>query len=280
MIAAKTPLNLKIFVRRIRGHPPARRAVQEAELNQIRLVDFFDGIGLLGNGRGNSVQPHRAAAVFFEDRQHDFLIDFVEAEAIHFQQVQRGLRHGLRDAAVGAHLRIVAHAAQQAIGDARRSPAAARQLFGGIVVDLHAAQAGGGAERCTMTVNSSTAYGSSRSTSPKRPRSGALMSPCRVVAPMAVKRGMGSECVRAPGPAPTRMSTRKSSSAEYSISSTSGIRRWISSMKKTWRARMLLRMPVRSSFFCSTGPEVTVMGTCNSSAMMQASVVLPRPGGP
>ena len=75
---------------------------------------------------------------------------------------------------------------------------------------------------------------------------------------MAVNFGMGSECVRAPGPAPTRMSTRKSSSAEYSISSTSGSRRWISSMKKTWRARMLLRMPVRSSFFCSTGPEVVV----------------------
>ncbi len=51
-------------------------------------------------------------------------------------------------------------------------------------------------------------------------------------------------------------------------------------MKKTWRARMLLRMPVRSSFFCSTGPEVVVKRTSSSSAMMEASVVLPSPGGP
>ena len=131
---------MEIFVRRLRGHTPARRAVQEAELNQIRLIDFFDGIGLLGNRRRNSVQPHRPAAIFFEDRQHDFLVDFVKAVAVHFQQVQRGLRHGLRDPAVGAHLRVIAHAAQQAIGDARRSAAAAREFFGRVVVDAHGEQ--------------------------------------------------------------------------------------------------------------------------------------------
>ena len=65
-----------------------------------------------------------------------------------------------------------------------------------------------------MAFSSSTVYGFRRSTRPKRPRSGALTRPWRVVAPMAVNFGMGSECVRAPGPAPIRMSTRKSSSAE------------------------------------------------------------------
>src|SRR5262245_7331927 len=51
-------------------------------------------------------------------------------------------------------------------------------------------------------------------------------------------------------------------------------------MKQTWRARTLLKIPVRSSFFCSTGPEVCSKGTPSSSAMMAASVVLPSPGGP
>ena len=35
---------------------------------------------------------------------------------------------------------------------------------------------------------------------------------------------------------------------------------------------------MRSSFFCKTGPEVVVKGTSISSAMMEASVVLPKPG--
>src|ERR1017187_10001249 len=38
-------------------------------------------------------------------------------------------------------------------------------------------------------------------------------------------------------------------------------------MKKTWCRRILLRMPVRSSFFCKTGPDVVVKGTPSSSAM-------------
>ena len=40
---------------------------------------------------------------------------------------------------------------------------------------------------------------------------GALTKPCRVVAPTAVKRGIGRECVRAAGPVPIMISTRKSS---------------------------------------------------------------------
>ena len=49
-------------------------------------------------------------------------------------------------------------------------------------------------------------------------------------------------------------------------------------MKKTWCSRMLLRMPVRSSFFCSTGPQVVVMGTSSSSAMMRGQRGFAQPG--
>ena len=49
-------------------------------------------------------------------------------------------------------------------------------------------------------------------------------------------------------------------------------------MKKTWRARMLLRMPVRSSFLLQHRPGGVVKPTSSSSAMMAASVVLPKPG--
>ena len=51
----------------------------------------------------------------------------VESVLVHFEQLQRGVRDVERDRAVGAHLRVVAHAPQQAIGDARRAARPPRQ---------------------------------------------------------------------------------------------------------------------------------------------------------
>ena len=48
---------------------------------------------------------------------------------------------------------------------------------------------------------------------PKRARSGAVISPARVVAPTSVKRGSSSLTVRAAGPWPSTRSIWKSSSA-------------------------------------------------------------------
>ena len=44
------------------------------------------------------------------------------------------------DVAFGAHLGVIANAAQQAVGDARRAAAAARDLFGAIAIHRHAQQ--------------------------------------------------------------------------------------------------------------------------------------------
>ena len=49
----------------------------------------------------------------------------------------------LRDDAVALHLREVAHAAQQAVGDARRAARAARDLRRAVVVDLDLQHVGG-----------------------------------------------------------------------------------------------------------------------------------------
>src|ERR1039458_900199 len=65
MIAAKTPLNLKIFVRHLRGYPPARRAVQEAELNPVRAAsgqhaNYFRGRRAARDATGKSLHQHRS----------------------------------------------------------------------------------------------------------------------------------------------------------------------------------------------------------------------------
>ena len=57
-------------------------------------------------------------------------------------------------------------------------------------------------------------------------------------------------------------------------------RRWISSMKSTSPVCRLVRIAARSPMRSIAGPDVTRMLTPISAAMMYASVVLPRPGGP
>src|SRR5882672_1146631 len=59
-----------------------------------------------------------------------------------------------------------------------------------------------------------------------------------------------------------------------------GLRRWISSTNSTSRGWRLVRIAARSPGRSSTGPAVWRRLTPSSAAMITASVVLPRPGGP
>ena len=106
--------------------------------------------------------------------------------------------------------------------------------------------------------------------------SGADSSPTRVEAPIRVNGCRSRRIERAVGPTPTIRSSLKSSRAGYRTSSSVGESRWISSMKRTSRLSSLARSPA----FSSVGPEVTLIPTPSSAAMMCARVVLPRPGGP
>ncbi|OPZ95595.1 MAG: hypothetical protein BWY72_02043 [Bacteroidetes bacterium ADurb.Bin416] len=68
--------------------------------------------------------------------------------------------------------------------------------------------------------------------------------------------------------------------AEYRYSSTTGLKRWISSMNRTSLGSRAVKTPARSPGLSSTGPEVTRKPTPSSLEMMLESVVLPKPGGP
>src|SRR3990172_3802374 len=56
--------------------------------------------------------------------------------------------------------------------------------------------------------------------------------------------------------------------------------RWISSMNRTSRCSSFVRSPARSPGRSRIGPDVILMFAPSSFAMMNASVVLPSPGGP
>src|SRR5579859_2475222 len=115
---------------------------------------------------------------------------------------------------------------------------------------------------------------------PNRSRKGEVSSPARVVAPTRVNGARSSLIDLAPGPSPIMRSSCESSMAGYSTSSTTAESRWISSTNSTSRGSRLVSNAARSPGRSSTGPEVWRRFTPNSWAMMWASVVLPRPGGP
>src|SRR5581483_10173382 len=115
LLPALFALHVKIVESQRGSGPSARCPVQKSELDQIGLVDFLDRVGLFGYRGGNRAEAYRTAPVLLENREHDLLVNIVEAEAVHFKQVQGGLGHFAGDAAIGADLRVIAHAAEQAV---------------------------------------------------------------------------------------------------------------------------------------------------------------------
>ena len=77
---------------------------------------------------GNRVQPDGAAGIFLDDCQQQIAVDVVEAVLVDAQHRQRVARHAQRDVALRAHFRVIAHAPQQAVGNARSAAAAPRDF--------------------------------------------------------------------------------------------------------------------------------------------------------
>ena len=109
--------------------------MQESQLQQVGLVHVHHGVRLLRHRRRQRLQTHRPAAEALDQRAQQRPVAVVEAQAVDAQPGQRRVGHAGVDRAVAAHLRVVAHAAQQAVGDAGRAARAPRQQHGPVVAD-------------------------------------------------------------------------------------------------------------------------------------------------
>src|ERR1017187_1209648 len=125
----------EVFISKARSHAASRGAVEEADLDEERLVNLFERVFLFGKRCGQRAEPNRPAIVLLNNRKYQPAIDFVEAVSIHFKHGEGGFGGRKVDRARAAHLRIVANAAQQAIRNARRSARAQRNLSGAILID-------------------------------------------------------------------------------------------------------------------------------------------------
>ena len=70
---------------------PARRAHEEAALEQVGLVDVLDRVLLLLDRDGERGEADRAAAEALADRDQDLAVQPVQALVVDLEQFQRGV---------------------------------------------------------------------------------------------------------------------------------------------------------------------------------------------
>jgi probable phosphoglycerate mutase len=127
----------QVPVGRLRGHAPARRALQVALLDQVGLEHVLDGAGASPMAAARlSTRPgrRRSGAITASSSLRSIRS---KPSGSTSSIASAGRRRRAVDAAVGLDLGVVAHAAQQAVGDARRAARAAGDLQRAAGVDRH-----------------------------------------------------------------------------------------------------------------------------------------------
>ncbi len=133
----------QVLVGVARGDAAPRRALQEPQLQQVRLVHVHDGVRLLADGGGDGVQTHRPAAELLDDGAQHLVVQLVQPQMIDFEPRQRLQRRLLGYHAVALHLRVVPHPAQQSIRHARGAAGSSGDLPYAVVLRHDIEQPGG-----------------------------------------------------------------------------------------------------------------------------------------
>src|SRR5690606_6917468 len=107
------------------------------------LVDLLDGVLFLADAGGEGLQAHGTAVEAVDDGEQQPTVHGVEAGLVDLEPSQGAGGALAVDDASALLLHEVAHATQQAIGDAWRTAGAARDLRGALLVDLDAQDARG-----------------------------------------------------------------------------------------------------------------------------------------
>src|SRR3982750_1279693 len=119
-----------------RGDAPSGRAVQEADLDQVRLDHFLDRFPVLTDRCRDGPDTDRTTVELVDYRQKQLPIFLVQPEAVDLHAVERGLRGGAGNPAVAQDLGIISDAPQQPVRDPRRASRAACKLHRSAGLDL------------------------------------------------------------------------------------------------------------------------------------------------
>src|ERR1700693_2735151 len=78
-------IQTKMFVSQRSSDAAALRAIQQAKLHQVRLVDFLECVLFFAHRRSDRAQTRRAAGIFLNDRQKQVAVHFVQSMIVHAQ---------------------------------------------------------------------------------------------------------------------------------------------------------------------------------------------------
>jgi hypothetical protein len=134
---------VKVLVCAGGGDMSARGAVEHAQLHEVGLVDFLDGVFFFAEYSGERAYADGAASILIEQSTHQAALDFVKTEFIHTEHVQGFAGDIACDASAGADFGEIADAAEQAVGDARSATAAASDFLGAGVLHFNVEDFGG-----------------------------------------------------------------------------------------------------------------------------------------
>src|SRR5918995_5693734 len=113
-----------------RGDPSAAGALDQAALQQVRLVDVLHRVPGFAYGYRERPYPDRPALELVDDEPEVVAVGVVEAEVVHALHFERGVGGLLVYRAVADDLGVVANALEEPVGDPRRAAAAAGKLPG------------------------------------------------------------------------------------------------------------------------------------------------------
>jgi hypothetical protein len=131
-----------VLERLAREQAAARRALDEALLDEKRLDDFLDGVARLGKRRRDGLDAHRPAAETFRDEAHVAPIELVEAHGVNLKAAERLVGFLGVDGGNTVDDGEIADAAQEPRGDARRAARGAGDLGSAVRRQVDAEDAG------------------------------------------------------------------------------------------------------------------------------------------
>ena len=112
----------QMFVSQLRYFTTARSALQETFLYQERFIYLFNSACIFSQSRSNGCQAYRTTLELIDNRTKYLIVYLIQTVFVNIQRFERKISDLRIDAARTFHLRKVPHAAQQSIGNTRRTP--------------------------------------------------------------------------------------------------------------------------------------------------------------
>lgn len=128
---------VEVFVGAVGGYAATGRAIEHADLHEVGLVDFLDGVFFLAEGSGQGAQTDGTTGIFIEQGDHEVAVDFVEAVFIDAEHVQGFTGNFTSDATACPNFGEITRPSKKTIGNARRSTAASGDFFSAGIVHLN-----------------------------------------------------------------------------------------------------------------------------------------------